>query len=63
VDRVYAVHGGREVRVHVQENRVSDERAVELSTEIAHRISDEMTFPGQIKVTVIREVRAIQVAS
>jgi ribonuclease Y len=63
VDRVYAVHGGREVRVHVQENRVSDARAVELSTEIAHRISDEMTFPGQIKVTVIREVRAVEVAS
>ncbi|HZU81401.1 MAG TPA: HDIG domain-containing protein, partial [Polyangiaceae bacterium] len=63
VDRVYAVHGGREVRVHVQENRISDARAVELSSEIAHRISDEMTFPGQIKVTVIREVRAVEVAS
>ncbi len=63
VDRVYAVHGGREVRIHVQENRVSDARAVEMSTEIAHRISDELTFPGQIKVTVIREVKASAVAS
>ena len=62
VERVYAVHGGREVRVHVQENRISDERAVALSSEIAHRISDELTFPGQIKVTVIREVRASAVA-
>ena len=63
VDHVHAVFGGREVRVHVKEDRVSDERAVELSTEIAHRISDELTFPGQIKVTVIREVRAVEIAS
>ena len=42
--------------------RVDDARAVELSTEIARRISDEMTFPGQIKVTVIRESRAVDVA-
>lgn len=62
VDHVYAVQGGREVRIHVKEGRVSDERAVELSTAIAHRISDEMAFPGQIKVTVIREVRAVEVA-
>ncbi len=62
VERAFAVQGGREVRVYVQEGRVSDERAVELSTEIARRISDELTFPGQIKVTVIREVRAIEVA-
>jgi ribonuclease Y len=63
VERVYAVHGGREVRIHVQEGRVSDERAVELSTEIARDISDQLTFPGQIKVTVIREVRASSVAN
>jgi ribonucrease Y len=62
VDRAYAVQGGRELRVYVQEGTVSDERAVELSSEIARQISDEMTFPGQIKVTVIREVRAIEVA-
>ncbi|MSP63652.1 MAG: DUF3552 domain-containing protein [Myxococcales bacterium] len=63
VDRVYAVHGGREVRIHVLENRVSDERAVAMSSEIALKISDEMTFPGQIKVTIIREVRATAVAN
>jgi ribonuclease Y len=62
VERAFAVQGGREVRVYVQEGRVTDERAVELSAEIARRISDEMTFPGQIKVTVIRELRAIEVA-
>ena len=63
VDRAFAVQGGREVRVYVLEDRVSDERAVELSAEIATRISDEMTFPGQIKVTVIREVHAVEVAN
>ena len=63
VERVYAVHGGREVRIYVQEERVSDERAVEMSSEIARRISEELTFPGQIKVTVIREVKATAVAS
>ena len=62
VERAFAVQGGREVRIYVQEGRVTDERAVELSSEIARRISDEMTFPGQIKVTVIRELRAIEVA-
>ncbi|HEX2572270.1 MAG TPA: Rnase Y domain-containing protein [Polyangia bacterium] len=63
VDAAYPVQGGREVRIHVQENRVSDARAVEMSSEIARRISDEMTFPGQIKVTVIREVRAVATAN
>jgi ribonucrease Y len=62
VERAYAVQGGRELRVYVKEDRVTDERAVALSTEIAHQISDELTFPGQIKVTVIREVRTIEVA-
>lgn len=62
VERAFAVQGGREVRVYVKEDRVSDERAVELSSEIASKISEEMTFPGQIKVTVVREVRAIAIA-
>ncbi len=62
VERAFAVQGGREVRIYVQEGRVNDERAVALSSEIAHRISEEMTFPGQIKVTVIRELRAVEVA-
>jgi ribonuclease Y len=63
VERAFAVQGGREVRVYVRPEQVSDLRAVELSNEIARRISDEMTFPGQIKVTVIRDVEAVAVAS
>ena len=61
VERAFAVQGGREVRVYVEE-QVGDLRAIELSSEIAKQISDEMTFPGQIKVTVIREKRAIEIA-
>ena len=63
VERAFAVHGGRELRVYVREGEVSDLRAVELSSEIAARISEEMTFPGQIKVTVIRSTEAVSVAS
>jgi ribonuclease Y len=63
VERCFAVHGGRELRVYVREREVSDLEAVELSTEIATQISNEMTFPGQIKVTVIRSTEAVSVAS
>lgn len=58
----FAVQGGREVRVMVREDAVDDLGAVKLSEEIAARISAEMTFPGQIRVTVIREVRVEEVA-
>lgn len=58
VDRAHAVHGGRELRVYVRENEVDDLRVVELSTDIASQVSEEMTFPGQIKVTVIRSFEA-----
>lgn len=63
IDRVYAVQAGREVRVYVKEELVSDERAAAMSSEIADRISEQLVFPGQIKVTVIREVCASAVAS
>ena len=63
ITEAFAVQGGREVRVYVNEREVSDLRAVEMTSEIAKRISDEMTFPGQIKVTVIRSVEAVEVAS
>jgi ribonuclease Y len=63
VEEAYAVQGGREVRVYVREDRVDDLRAIQLSSEIAGAISREMTFPGQIKVTVIREFRAVETAS
>lgn len=63
VEEAYAVQGGREVRIYVAEDQVSDQGAVTLSSEIARRISEEMTFPGQIRVTVIREMKAIEVAN
>jgi ribonuclease Y len=63
VEEAVAVQGGREIRVYVRERDVDDLRAVALSTEIARKISDELTFPGQIKVTVIRAVEAVEVAN
>jgi len=63
VAEAFAVQGGREVRVYVEEGRVDDLGAVNLSSEIAQKISQEMRFPGQIRVTVIRELKAVEVAS
>jgi ribonucrease Y len=63
VDHAHAVHGGRELRVYVRERDVDDLTVVELSGEIAARISEEMTFPGQIKVTVIRSYEAVATAT
>jgi ribonucrease Y len=63
VAEAFAVQGGREVRVYVEQDRVDDLGAVNLSTEIAGKISREMRFPGQIRVTVIRELKAVEVAS
>jgi len=58
----YAIQAGREIRVMVSSDRVSDERAVLLAKEIARKIENEMTYPGQIKVHVIRETRAVEYA-
>jgi ribonuclease Y len=63
IEEAFAVQGGREVRIYVQEDQVDDLAAVNLSAEIARKISAEMTFPGQIRVTVIREFRAIETAN
>ena len=63
VDEAFAVQGGREVRVYVDESRVDDQGAVRLSAQIAESISRQITFPGQIKVTVIREFLAEEIAS
>ena len=63
VEEAYAVQGGREVRIYVSEDQIDDRAAVGLSSEIARKISAEMTFPGQIRVTVIREMKAIEIAS
>jgi ribonuclease Y len=62
VDKCYAIQAGREVRVIVQNERLSDEEAVMLSHDIAKKIENELTYPGQIKVTVIREIRAVDYA-
>jgi ribonucrease Y len=59
----HAVHGGRELRVYVRERDVDDLTVVEMSSEIAHQIAEEMTFPGQIKVTVIRAFEATATAN
>ncbi len=58
VDKCYAVHAGREVRVIVESSKVNDEEAALLSTEIAKKIEREVAYPGQVKITVIREVRS-----
>jgi ribonucrease Y len=63
VEEAYAVQGGREVRIYVAEDKVDDRGSIEMSAEIARRISAEMTFPGQIRVTVIREMKAIEIAN
>ncbi|MBN2576511.1 MAG: DUF3552 domain-containing protein [Deltaproteobacteria bacterium] len=63
VGEAFAVQGGREVRVYVEEEHVSDEGAAKLAAEVAEALSREMTFPGQIKVTVIREFKAVEMAS
>ena len=62
VDRSYAVQAGREIRVLVENSQLSDEEAVLLSRDIASKIEREMSYPGQIKVTVIRETRVVQYA-
>ena len=62
VTKTYAIQAGRELRVIVGAESVSDQQCEELSTEIARKIQDEMTYPGQIKITVIRETRAVAFA-
>jgi len=62
VEKAYAIQAGRELRVIVEADKVTDMDSEKLSFEIAQKIQTEMTFPGQIKVTVIREKRAVNVA-
>ena len=62
MEKSYAIQAGREIRVMVEPERVDDDSAVQLSTDIAEKIQNEMDYPGQIKVTVIRENRAIEYA-
>ncbi len=62
VEKAYAIQAGRELRVIVESDKVTDTESDKLSFEIAQKIQTEMTFPGQIKVTVIREKRAVNIA-
>jgi ribonuclease Y len=62
VEKVYALQAGREIRVIVRPKEIDDDEAVLLSHEIAREIEDQLEYPGQIKVTVIRESRAIEYA-
>lgn len=62
VVKTYAIQAGRELRVVVGSEKISDTEAERISFDIAKRIQDEMTYPGQVKVTVIRETRAINYA-
>lgn len=62
VSKAFALQAGREIRIIVESQRVSDERAAVVAKEIAQKIKNELDYPGQIKVTVIREMRAIEYA-
>ena len=58
----YAIQAGRELRVVVESEKVTDDEASKLAFQISDKIQNEMTYPGQVKVTVIRETRAISYA-
>lgn len=62
VNKAYAIQAGRELRVIVESDKVSDEQAAQLSFEISQKIQTDMTYPGQVKITVIRETRAVNIA-
>ena len=62
VVKTYAIQAGRELRVIVGADKISDEETEKLSNEIAQKIQDEMTYPGQVRITVIRETRAVSYA-
>ena len=62
VVKTYAIQAGRELRVIVGADKTSDKDIEQLSNEIARKIQDEMTYPGQVKITVIRETRSVSIA-
>jgi ribonuclease Y len=63
VNKAFAIQAGRELRVMVESEKVSDDLSKKLSFEISQKIQTEMTYPGQVKVTVIRETRSVNVAT
>ena len=60
--KAYAIQAGRELRVIVESEKVDDAKAAELSFNISQKIQTDMTYPGQVKITVIRETRAVNIA-
>ena len=62
VDKSYAVQAGRDLRIIVDSHKVKDDEATLMSRDIAKAIEDQLTYPGQIRVTVIRETRAVEYA-
>jgi ribonuclease Y len=62
VTKSFAIQAGRELRVMVESDQVTDEQADQLSIDLSQRIMNEMTYPGQVKVTVIREKRSVSIA-
>ena len=62
VQKCYAIQAGRELRVIVESDKVNDAKAAELSFTISQKIQNDMTYPGQVRVTVIRETRAVTIA-
>ena len=62
VDKSYAIQAGREVRILVESEEVSDEQSAAVARQVAQNIEKELAYPGQIKVTVIRETRAVDYA-
>ncbi|HRA60504.1 MAG TPA: ribonuclease Y, partial [Bacteroidia bacterium] len=62
VEKSFAIQAGRELRVIVESGKVNDKQAEDMSFQIAQRIQNEMTYPGQVKVTVIREMRSVSIA-
>ncbi|MDD3486032.1 MAG: ribonuclease Y, partial [Atopobiaceae bacterium] len=62
VERTYAMQAGRELHVMVQPEKISDAEATVLAHDIAHELEDGMEYPGQVRVVVIRESRAVDVA-
>ena len=62
MDKAYAIQAGREVRIMVKPEEVSEDRMVLLARESAKKIEDELEYPGQIKVNLVRETKAIEYA-
>jgi ribonuclease Y len=58
VERAFAIYAGRELRIQVDSERITDERAAEIAVEVARRVERELTYPGKITITVIRELKA-----